>query len=418
MTHTELLRLLHSDFTVSVRDALWKDIRLTPALQQVTRTPAFQKLGRIRQLGPAALAYPSAVHTRLDHSLGVYHLSRLILQRLAESGDGALFSESGVMSFLAASLLHDIGHFPYAHALKELPLKSHEALAGILIHEDKALNEALRKTGADPDMVSRIIDDKKGATGDRELDCYRALLSGTLDPDKLDYLNRDAWFSGVPYGAQDTSYIIDHLLLHDGLPALEEKAIAGVEHVLFAKYLMYRTVYWNPTTRSATAMVKEALLEALADGALKPEGLYWLDDEEFFSLRHSVPHPAMQNLQDVHDSRLLVPAYERNWTKDGLIERCASGLEERMTFEDGLFKALSKDYPELKRWQVVVDIPEPVSFEATMPIQRSDGSVVPFGETDLLMQSDIGSVFARCLRQTRVFVPRFVDSKKVRDLVQ
>lgn len=416
MNHSALLSLLYDGQDVSVRDALWKDIPLSRGIKGILDTRVVQKLGRIRQLGPASLVYPSAVHTRLDHSLGVYHLCRLIIASLAAEGAEDVFTETGVRSFLAAGLLHDIGHFPYAHSLKELPLESHEHRAALLIHEDGELLQAVAASGADPDMTAAIIDDGV-PTDDEETACFRRLLSGTLDPDKLDYLNRDAFFCGVPYGSQDAPYLIAHLSLSDGRPVLAYKAIGGIEHILFGKYLMYRSVYWHEGTRSATAMIKKALLCALRDHALALEDLYGLDDDEFYALSRTVSHPAFSLIRDVRDGRLLRCVFEEDWNEDRPLDKAAATLEGRMAEEDRIHTALAKKYPALRPWEIVIDIPEPISFEADMPVRMPDGTLKPFLAVDQLFQSDLGHVFERCLRKTRVFAPAYVDGKDVRNLV-
>ena len=112
---------------------------------------------------------------------------------------------------------------------------------------------------------------------------FRSLLSGVLDPDKLDYLNRDAYFCGVPYGIQDTDFVLERIRLHpDRGLSLDAAGIPAVENVLFSKYLMYRTVYWHRTVRIATAMIKKALILGLRNRVIEPSCLYGLDDEDFF----------------------------------------------------------------------------------------------------------------------------------------
>ncbi|MDC7239049.1 MAG: HD domain-containing protein, partial [Spirochaetales bacterium] len=183
----EIIRHLSEDYTVPVRDPLWKHIYLSPGLRKIMYQSEFQKLGRIRQLGPASLVYPGATHTRLNHSLGVFYLSRRILKTI-------LFSKHcpdhltlvGAKSFLCASLLHDIGHFPHAHSFMEMPLADHEILSGQII-TDSGIADIIRdEIGGDPELTAAIIDDSISDDGNRELTFFRNILSGVLDPDKLD----------------------------------------------------------------------------------------------------------------------------------------------------------------------------------------------------------------------------------------
>ena len=416
MKNAELLANLFSEETITIRDALWKDIRLSPGMKRIIRSGIVQKLGRIRQLGPVSLVYPSAVHTRLGHSLGVYHLSNEIIISLLSREDSNLFTEEGIHAFLAAALLHDIGHFPYAHSLKELSLKTHEELAAELITQEGELKDAIVSSGADPSVVADIID--TGRTSENaETAFYRALLSGALDPDKLDYLNRDAFFCGVPYGFQDVPFIIRSLCVREEKPTLSEAAISSVEHVLFAKYLMYRTVYWHKDVRAATAMIKEALLSALRDGDLQEGDLYGLDDNSFFRLAQTIRNPAFALLCYVGEGKLLTVKEEHPFDENNPFDLNASSMEGRMRAEDDLFRVLSPRYPALRRWEVVIDIPEPVSFDATMPILRNDDSLSDFATEDRLFSSDVGRTFSSCLRFTRVYLPSYVDDNKWQNLL-
>ena len=112
-------------YTVPIRDVLWGHIYLTPAIAALTESVPFIRLHRIMQLGPTSRVYPGATHTRASHSIGVYHLARRLLTHLAEGGADQWLTSIGVKSFLCAALLHDLGHFPYTHSLKELALEEH-----------------------------------------------------------------------------------------------------------------------------------------------------------------------------------------------------------------------------------------------------------------------------------------------------
>ena len=129
----EIRSALFDAYTEPIRDVLWGHIYLTGALADITESPPFMRLHRIMQLGPALRVYPGATHTRASHSIGVYHLARRLLSHLAGEGADAWLTPEGVRSFLCAALLHDLGHFPFTHSLKELPLEEHEVLTGNLL---------------------------------------------------------------------------------------------------------------------------------------------------------------------------------------------------------------------------------------------------------------------------------------------
>ena len=288
----KVLDHLHNDYTEPVRDPVWKHIRISRPLLRVAEHAQFQKLDRIRQLGPAYLVYPGATHTRRSHSLGVFHVARLMMTSLSRRGTDAPITLAGVKSFLCACLLHDIGHYPFAHSLKDLAVEAHEEIAAREI--TGALSAVIRtELGVDPAFVAAIISRGASPPGMPDVDFYQRILSGVLDPDKLDYLNRDAYFCGVPYGIQDVDFILEEIFpdKNTGV-AISPKGITALEDILFSKYLMYKTVYWHKTVRIATAMIKKAVAMGLADGAITRSDLYGLDDEEFFAHFSSSRYPA------------------------------------------------------------------------------------------------------------------------------
>ncbi len=402
-----MMEILNAGFTHSVKDVLWGNIPFTQEMKDLLEIGAVQKLARIKQNGPTYHIYPGSVHTRLNHSIGVYHLSREILLSMARKNDNLPLTKEGMMSFLCASLLHDIGHFPYAHSLKELAVKDHEQIASELIIGNEELNAAVEKTGADPLMAADIIN-KDAPCNEKETVFYRNILSGTLDPDKLDYLSRDAYFSGVPYGTQNTDYIISSMDFRSWQPVLEEDAMVSIEHVLFSKYLMYKTIYWHKGTRSATAMIKKALLAGLKEGVISYEDLYLKDDDEFSGLGKNLSFEPFSLIRDVEHNRLLEKRYEENLGSGSKLEELALSLETRDKAENAVFIKLRKDYPSLKDYQVIIDIPEPINFETNIKILRHDGSIVDSGDDWTVFSKDVGRHFSSRLRKLSLFVPDYV----------
>ena len=392
----------------TIRDPLWKDIAIPAYLVDVIKSPSFVKLGRIKQLGVAFHLYPGAVHTRLNHSLGVMHLSHKIISSLLrrERAEGRL-SLAGVRHFLAATLLHDIGHFPFTHSLKELPLKTHEQLAAELLEADHQLQAALRQADLDTSLIGLIIDEDQ-ETDDEEVLLFRSILSGALDPDKLDYLNRDAYFAGVPYGIQDVSYITDHLTLHEGRLAITEEALGSVEHLLFSKYLMYRNVYWHKATRSATAMIKRYLYENLQAGGLKEEQLYGLDDEGFFLLGQEQRSLDLL-LNRVRENRFYQPIIEEPFNEKNFLHRHALNLERRSAFEEQIEDTLG-----LEAGSVVIDIPEQVSFESDIPVIGSEGYLGAFEDIDPLFSHSQALQFTSSLRTVRLFGDHSINKEQAK----
>ena len=381
----------------TIRDPLWKDITIPSFLHDVIQSPSFVKLGRIKQLGVAFHLYPGAVHTRLNHSLGVFHLAKEMIESLLyRRADEGRFTLKGVHHFLASVLLHDIGHFPFTHSLKELPLLSHEELATHLLDRDKILHDALIASDLDPTLIKQIIDENL-PTDDSEILLYRSMLSGALDPDKLDYLNRDAYFAGVPYGVQDVSYITDHLLIYDGALTISASALGSVEHLLFSKYLMYRNVYWHRATRSATAMIKRYLYENLSDGKIQEDELYDLDDESFFLLG-SEERPLSQLIAAVRSNQLYTPVIEEPFDENNPLHRRAGSLSHRREMEKHLEQMCN-----LSAGSLVIDIPEHVSFESDIPVIKDGEYLGTFENVDPLFNRTRALEVTTSLRMLRIF---------------
>jgi HD superfamily phosphohydrolase len=364
-----ILDHLDNDYTEPVRDPVWGHIGFSRPLLKVVEHEQFQKLGRIRQLGPTALVYPGATHTRLAHSLGVFHLARRLIASLVRRSPHVGVTVEGVKAFLCAALLHDIGHYPYAHSLKDLAVEAHESLASRIILDELAatIRTELR---VEPEAVAAIIDHRIGYRGGEDVRFTWKLLSGVLDPDKLDYLNRDAYCCGVPYGIQDVDFALGEVWPHpEAGIAISRKGVTAIENILFSKYLMYKTVYWHKTVRIATAMIKKALVIGLRDGAIRREDLYGLDDEEFFARFTPERLPAFHLIADVrrrvlHRQVLRLPfradLAEHRALEDGVAR---TALEDRIAAEAA--RVLGRP---VAAESVIVDVPERISFEADIPV--------------------------------------------------
>ena len=367
-------------------------------MMRLVDTAAFQQLARIKQLGPTYLVYPGATHTRLNHSLGVFHIARRIVQRLVQHHEGPALTVEGVKAFLAASLLHDVGHFPYTHSFKSLPLAEHEHLTGVAVQEGELGHRLREELRVDPAMVAAIVDEGMETTN-AEVMLYRNLLSGSLDPDKLDYLNRDAYFCGVPYGLQDIDFALSRLVpVGDRGVGLQESGVSAVENILFSKYLMYRAVYWHRTVRVATAMIKKAVHQGLEDQVIQAEDLYGLDDELFISRFAHHPYPPFELISQVGSRRLLKPAAEISFDVHNPRHRVLSNMQTRQNLESELAKEL-----RLPEYQVIIDLPDPVSFEARFPI-FVDGDAREFAETSVFSPDVVGR-FTRTIRRIRLMIP-------------
>jgi HD superfamily phosphohydrolase len=203
----------------------------------------FQRLRRIKQLGLTDYVYPGALHTRFHHAIGAMHLMSITLDNLRHKG--IEISEDEYEAGLIAILLHDIGHGPFSHALEFTILQKipHEALSLLVIQRlNKELNNRL-------DLAIKIF------KGEYERKFFNQLVSSQLDIDRLDYLQRDCFFTGVSEGAIGADRIIKMMDIKDDRLVIEEKGIYSIENFLSARRLMYWQVYLHKTTVSAEKMM-------------------------------------------------------------------------------------------------------------------------------------------------------------------
>lgn len=291
-----------------IRDPLWNNIALDDLAIRLVDTRAFQRLRYVRQLGLAYLVYPGATHTRFEHALGTWHLAGRTLEMLQGRGEikGETARDARVVA--AAALLHDIGHYPFSHALEEIGAPHHEDVAGALLTRGE-IADVLRQLIAD-DAPERVVELIRG----RSTSPLQGLISGSLDLDKIEYLKRDALMCGVPYGEIDVDRLIHSLtLVRDPVTGrsaigVSEKGLSALESLLFAKYQMYRNVYWHHAVRSATAMYKRLVADAIDSGALRVSELASYNDEALLhQLEERAPSPLLQGLRE---RRLFKRAFE------------------------------------------------------------------------------------------------------------
>ena len=238
------------------------NVPITARIQALIDTAAFRRLARIPQLGLVSLVYPGAVHSRFEHSLGVY---RLALQYLTQLQSDPRFlarvSPTEATAFIVAALLHDIGHWPFCHPIEDLRLDDldpHERVVRDVLLT-APVGDILRGAFAvSPESVLRLLDGEPQTAGEQILS---SLLSGPIDVDKMDYLFRDSLHAGVPYGRNfDAARLIQSLCLdHRGERlAITDKGRTAAEMMVFARYIMFSEVYWHHAVRSATAMFQRA----------------------------------------------------------------------------------------------------------------------------------------------------------------
>ncbi|MGC4231519.1 MAG: HD domain-containing protein [Niabella sp.] len=221
-----------------------------PLLLQIISHPYYQRLRNIHQMAFAHLVYPGAVHSRLHHSLGAYHLMCMALTELKSKGT-AITDEEALGAKLAI-LLHDVGHGPFSHALEHELIKDahHESISLMIMHR---MNQEFKG------QLQIAIDI---FTNNHPKKFLHQLVSGQLDVDRMDYLNRDSFFTGVAEGVIGYDRIIKMLAVKEGNLVVEEKAIYSIEKFLLSRRLMYWQVYLHKTVVAAEKMLIRTIRRA------------------------------------------------------------------------------------------------------------------------------------------------------------
>jgi HD superfamily phosphohydrolase len=386
-----------------IRDPLWDNIRLDAAALAVLDTPPVQRLRYIRQLGHAFLVYPGATHTRFEHALGAYHLTCRALGSLADRGELDSVPDDERVAVRLAALLHDIGHYPFSHALEEAGFPSHEA-QGVSLLPHGELGDVLRNIGGEG-LAGRIGSLIQG----RSESPLQGLISGSLDLDKIDYLSRDARMCGVPYGTVDVDRLLAAITVVDGPRRREmgvhEKGVSALESLLFAKYQMYRNVYWHHTVRSATCMFKRAARAAVLAGVLDMRDVAGLTDDAFMEIL--LQHDPQGLARAVRERRLFkrlwdVPASDVHATVAGWLDGDGETLER---VEDTLAREAG-----LAPGELLLDFPaRPSMLSVDLPLRLRDGSVerlTDAGRAGHLGLPRVAEELYQSARRLRVFTAR------------
>jgi len=285
-------------------------------------TPEFQRLRRIKQLGGSFMVYHTAEHTRFSHSLGVYEITRRMLQEVVGLKDKLTPYEQ--IGLQLAALLHDIGHLPFSHCFEAISTVSHEEYSQFIILNNSNINQILTSYDADlPQFVVSIINHS----------CNNPLLSqiisSQLDADRMDYLLRDAYFTGTSYGEYDIDRLFRTFRIYENKLVVKESGIHSVEDYIMARYQMYWQVYFHPVARSFEIVLRLFFQRLTFLYHHQPELL--IDCESFYPIFKNEQLTVNQHLNLDENSCYLVFKKMLN-SKDKIAKDLANRLLNRKLF--------------------------------------------------------------------------------------
>ena len=355
---------------VSVRDPVHGSIPLDDWVLPLIDNQAFQRLRRIQQLGTAHLVYPGANHRRFEHSIGAHHLAGRLAEALHLDDDEAL-------TLRAAALLHDVGHGPFSHAFEEL---QHHVGAR---HEDTTVDlvrwgpmaDLLRQGGIDPVAVADAVVGQGPLSG---------IVSGALDADRMDYLLRDAHYTGVRVTVDPDRLIrVTERDAEHGI-VLRESGVLSAESLLTTRFLMYPAVYLHHTVRASERMLQEAIRSYVEGGHATYKQLERETDDGLLHRLRGEGGVAAGLVQRLDDRRLYKRAYTGTPASfdDPRVQAMLGDPEER----DRVAQEVA-DLAGVPPHEVLLDVPRPPRFrEAKLRVRRRDGSSVPITEASSLIR--------------------------------
>ncbi len=370
-----------------INDPVYGGIAITQMKLEIIDTPIFQRLRGLRQLARVNFVFPGAEHSRYVHSLGVLYIMGLMTDHLLKKG---MLEEEDAVKMRAAALLHDIGHYPLSHlgesvysyrkdnkiadSIIELGEQSekkhlyemssshsnsahHERLGKYIVVNNRLISRILKKNGLDPDEIGSIF---TGELGSRNM-VYTQLLHSSLDADRLDYLLRDSYQTGVKYGLVDLQYLVRLLVVVEdpGLPKRNNKVLACikkgqhvVEHFLMSRYFHYSQVIFHKTNAAFEGMVKCMYIKLVQSGGFLYDSLEKIQDsvneEDFLKFNDSFLEVCLKEYYDKTEDEEYKRLYEmyRDRIRPKVIFEMKDLYEESPSSEFSVLKWELKKNPD------------------------------------------------------------------------
>ncbi|MFW5913240.1 MAG: HD domain-containing protein [Candidatus Hadarchaeota archaeon] len=375
-------------FVKYVRDPVFGYIGITDVERNIIDTRAVQRMRRIKQLSISSAVYPGAVHSRFSHAIGVMHIAGRMMDSLGEYVE---VNEEDWQLMRLAGLLHDVGHGPFSHTyegiLSEKLDLTHEDM-GRRVLEESNLSDKISSQGYNSSELAELI------FGEPETEKFlKHIITSQFDADKMDFLLRDSYFSGVQYGQVDIQRLIQAMEIIDGNIALDKKALSALEAFMIARYEMFMNVYYHHTVRAADIMLKKAMKnvdEILGlttfedideflemDDAYVINGLRRLNPDDYSGAEKEGAEKAEKIFRDLESRNLIKTAFDRDvHVKDEYVAKLLGDYAVRRGREKEIASRAGVD-PE----HVTVDVPT----LASMPYypRDIDPAEVPLFEKDV-----------------------------------
>ena len=390
-------------------------------------TKEFQRLRRIRQLGTTYLVFHGAEHSRFNHSLGVYEIVRRIVDDIFQGR--AHWNNEERLVTLCAALLHDLGHGPFSHAFENVFQLDHEQYTRQILLGDTEVNAILQKVAPDfPNKVAQVI--AKEYPDPRVI----SLISSQIDADRMDYLQRDAYYTGVSYGHFDMERILRVMRPRQDKVVIKQSGIHAVEDYIMSRYQMYVQVYFHPVSRSAEVILCNILQRAkhLYQQGYKfkqeptPFIAFFLEQitlAEYIALDESILFTYFQLWQQEDD--VILRDLSSRFVNRKLFHYVDFNPEERQADYErlqALFKQLGLDPTYYFVHDTTADLPydfyRPGEENAREPIyvELKDGSLAELSEKSALVQAVTG----REQRDHKVYFPKellYESNNKISELI-
>jgi len=343
-----------------IRDPVHGYIELDELILPLIDTPQVQRLRRIKQLGLSNLVYPGANHTRFEHSLGVMHLATMLTSQI----DSIENEEKEELR--AAAFLHDIGHGPLSHVteslIKQYTRERHEDVKPILRKGEIA--EILQDNGLDPMTIAAHI---KGETD------LGKIVNSEIDVDRMDYLVRDAHYTGVAFGLVDYVRLIHEMKFYENKLVVNSGGLKAAESLLVSRFLMHPTVYYHHVSRIAETMFTRAVKHLIDKGTLDPFKLRRMEDDTLFELMRADDDYAGEIAKRLDERRLYKRALHvgHEEVEEGVMRY--RGKVERAEAEIA-------DMVGIDSREILIDIPKKPEIAEMKALIKMNGKMVRLDE--------------------------------------